>query len=487
MHHVRKLVWVFVFVAMNGMSHAQEFPIAVGNDDTFGGGGAFDGTNFLCAILGDNQSIYNITAQFLSASGSIVGPRISLGRAGSNPMVAFDGTNYLFVWTDIFPRLAGGDTNGIGNLYGQFISPSGNLVGTMFTFVTGANIKFGQGRGGITFNDTTYLLTYCKGGNHTDYLYGQRVSRSGNLIGGPIQISGSYARETAIAFDGTNYLVAWCKVEHPSVDKDIYGQFVSKSGTLVGSNFLIDGGQYASDNPVTLTFDGSRYLVAFHEQAADVSERWNIFARFVSTSGAIAQRFMVCDSTKNPTYAAAAFDGTEYLITWMEFGGQPRVRGRFFTASGTPVDTAFTAFGMTGGKYPVGGVGGFVNGRYILSATRLDTARANGDVYGLFLQPRSTGVDDNMNAIPAEFALKQNFPNPFNPSTIIRYTLPQSSTVSLSVYNTLSQQVAQLVYAQQEAGYHDVVFNSEGLASGIYFYRLQANDFVATKKLILLR
>jgi photosystem II stability/assembly factor-like uncharacterized protein len=88
---------------------------------------------------------------------------------------------------------------------------------------------------------------------------------------------------------------------------------------------------------------------------------------------------------------------------------------------------------------------------------------------------------------PTAITLSQNYPNPFNPSTTIRYVLPHSSQVTLSVYNTLGQQVAQLVNEQQQAGYHDAVFRGEGLASGVYFYRIQAGDFSTTKKLMLVK
>jgi hypothetical protein len=83
--------------------------------------------------------------------------------------------------------------------------------------------------------------------------------------------------------------------------------------------------------------------------------------------------------------------------------------------------------------------------------------------------------------------LSQNYPNPFNPSTSIRYAVPQSSFVTLTIYNTLGQRVAKLVNEQQQAGYHDVVFRGEGCASGVYFYRLQAGTFSQTRKLVLTR
>ena len=83
--------------------------------------------------------------------------------------------------------------------------------------------------------------------------------------------------------------------------------------------------------------------------------------------------------------------------------------------------------------------------------------------------------------------LSQNYPNPFNPSTTIRYGLPSRSHVTLSIFNTLGQQVATLVEGEMEAGYHEVQFDASGLASGVYLYRLQAGDFVQTKRLLLLK
>ena len=95
-------------------------------------------------------------------------------------------------------------------------------------------------------------------------------------------------------------------------------------------------------------------------------------------------------------------------------------------------------------------------------------------------QPQST-------AIPKSFVLNQNYPNPFNPSTTISFSVPQGSKVSLKIYNILGQEVANLVDDYRQAGEYSVQFNASKLASGVYFYRLQANDFAQTKKLLLLK
>jgi hypothetical protein len=89
--------------------------------------------------------------------------------------------------------------------------------------------------------------------------------------------------------------------------------------------------------------------------------------------------------------------------------------------------------------------------------------------------------------VPRTFELSQNYPNPFNPSTVISYQLPVVSEVSLKVYDLLGREVATLVNQRQEAGRYQVVFDASRLASGVYFYRLQAGAFVETRKMMVVR
>jgi hypothetical protein len=89
--------------------------------------------------------------------------------------------------------------------------------------------------------------------------------------------------------------------------------------------------------------------------------------------------------------------------------------------------------------------------------------------------------------IPAEFALKQNFPNPFNPGTTIAYELPGPADVRLSVYDMLGREVSLLVNERLEAGRHEVRLDAAGLSSGVYLYRMRAGDFVQTRKCVVLK
>ncbi len=111
----------------------------------------------------------------------------------------------------------------------------------------------------------------------------------------------------------------------------------------------------------------------------------------------------------------------------------------------------------------------------------------DGAVWRRPLTDLATAVRVRRVSLPGHFSLLQNYPNPFNPSTTIRYALPHRSHVTLTVFNTLGQQVATLVNDEVEAGHHEVTFDASGLASGVYFYRLQAGSFVETKKLLFVR
>jgi hypothetical protein len=88
---------------------------------------------------------------------------------------------------------------------------------------------------------------------------------------------------------------------------------------------------------------------------------------------------------------------------------------------------------------------------------------------------------------PFDFRLSQNYPNPFNPATVISYSVPTEGIVSLKVYNLVGQQVAELVNANQNAGAYNVEFNAQNLSSGVYYYKLETNGFVDTKKMILVK
>ena len=124
----------------------------------------------------------------------------------------------------------------------------------------------------------------------------------------------------------------------------------------------------------------------------------------------------------------------------------------------------------------------------VASIFTADDAWHNPSVFGNVPLVYIVGIDgDDNHAQPREFALHQNFPNPFNPSTSIRYELPRSSEIEILVYNTLGQEVTSLYQGMQTAGNHELLFTPRGLSSGIYFVILRVGKEQLKQKILLIK
>lgn len=186
--------------------------------------------------------------------------------------------------------------------------------------------------------------------------------------------------------------------------------------------------------------------------------------------------------------------------------------GRVRTKDGTGVDGAIVYAAVSSGAIPVNftvtgsdgsyNLDGLTQDDFILFADKPDyvptgntSATINYSTGGTTTVPDLTfdGVTTTepgsgaASTVPAKLALYQNYPNPFNPSTHIQYDLPHDARVVLRVFNVIGQEVAVLSNENQTAGSHSIEFNASQLPSGIYFYRLQADNTVLTKKMILMK
>jgi len=163
------------------------------------------------------------------------------------------------------------------------------------------------------------------------------------------------------------------------------------------------------------------------------------------------------------------------------------------------IDTATVAGIRTMVKLFAGGGGIFYRLAYGLGLTQIDTmvfqcttwdsrsddlcyARIGGREYGTIV-----GVSNQPEIIPGSFTIEQNYPNPFNPTTTIKYELPKAAHVILTVFDILGREVSVLVNDRRSAGVYEIKFDGSNLASGVYFYRLQAEDFIQSKRLLILK
>jgi hypothetical protein len=150
-----------------------------------------------------------------------------------------------------------------------------------------------------------------------------------------------------------------------------------------------------------------------------------------------------------------------------------------------PVDLSYSETDLVGTDgLPIGDLNWFPEDKATFEAN-------HAEYYGALVDAWNNGtlVDAirELGGAPTGFKLSQNFPNPFNPSTTIRFTLPQAGNVSLKVYNALGQEVATLVNGHQTAQNYEVTFDASNLASGVYIYTLRTDNFSQSKKMLLVK
>ena len=124
---------------------------------------------------------------------------------------------------------------------------------------------------------------------------------------------------------------------------------------------------------------------------------------------------------------------------------------------------------------------------FAVSGTNLFAGTYGGDVWRRPLSEMITSVERLSTDVPTHFSLDQNYPNPFNPSTTIKYQIPRSGLVNLKVYDILGKEVSTFVNENKIRGLFEVNFDASKLANGIYIYQLKINDFVSSKKMLLLK
>ena len=360
-----------------------EFPIANNRDTAtqyyseIAASAAYDGTNYLVGIEEDvrlkshcTNATSTASAQFVSStSGKSIGPRIPVGATGGTPQVAFDGTNYLMVWQELENPTYSTQING------RFIATNGTFVGSQITVGTGNDMRLGSSINCFLFDGTNYFVVWqdnsTAGNADTSEVFGQFISPSGALLGSPIQISTAPAVNPTLAFDGTNILVAWVdgrnqsacytdsdKVQH-CYESDIYGQFVTSSsagspGALLNGNFPINTSSLPRNNPITAAFDGTNYLITFTEETTlqnacpSTGCKWNAYGQFVTTAPGAPTGSKITISNTAPSHfpAGAVWVGNQYLATWTEHFGTPAsvIKGRYFDGSGNPLGPGFILF-----------------------------------------------------------------------------------------------------------------------------------------------
>ncbi len=370
-------------------------------DDQIGASVAFDGTNYLIVWTDFRYSWQNtiwgadIYGARVSTAGLILdlaGIAISTSAYWQQyPSVAFDGSNYLVVWQE---------SRADYDIFGARVSPSGILLDTSgFAISTAAD---NQWHPAVAFDGTNYLVTWDDMRSGVNDIYGTRVDTSGTVLdsmGITISRAQNIQRHPSVTFDGSNCLVVWEDARSGSFD--IFGARVDTSGIVLDSaGIAISAAQNGQYYP-SVSFDGTHYFVAWEDLRNNSYS--DIYAARVDTSGIVLDSAGIAISTTtwNKSMPSIAFDGTNYLIAWTDnrawpsdiYGSRVTSEGIVLDSSGIVISSAverqlFSSIGYDGSNYFVAWHD-FRNNPPDIYGTRMDTSGTVLDTSGIIVSTQA--------------------------------------------------------------------------------------------------
>jgi hypothetical protein len=334
-------------------------------------------------------------------------------------------------------------------------------------------------------------------------IYAQRYDNAGTALGANFYVNSDFGKHPQyfpdVAMDASHgFVITWDDGRNAYTTwRDIYAQRYDASGLVLDTNFRVnDDAGSASQHLPAVAMDGSgRFVIAWVDERNGGSD---IYAqRFTSSGTAQGPNFKVNDDAGPALQWApdiAMESSGNFVITWYdERGGNADVFAQKYGSDGEP----------TGGNYlvPHAAYASLLqespavaaNGSNICYAWT-DNRRAKGlDIFAKLADWEWSDVEEEHQVnLPSSFQLSQNFPNPFNPTTRIAFSLPRSLNVRLEVFNLLGQKVKTLIDQHFSAGQHSVEWDGtddsgDEVASGVYFYRIRAGDFSDARKMLILK
>lgn len=449
----------------------------------------------------------NIYAQRVNADGQVLwatnGVAVKTGSAYTTQITTDGAGGAIIAWRDDRISMDASD------VYAQRVDSSGNIVWTPSTGVgiaTAASVQYPSCMVSDDSAGAIIVWTHVRA-DATTNLFAQRVNDAGNKMWATAGIAianlaTSSAAPTAQSDRQGGVFIIWNDSRGPSYNRKIYGQHLDKSGV---NQWATNGNRLTSEiqdlyGAADFIMDGSYGLIFSYSLSISYYDQ-TIFAQRISSSGTVLWDTLglpICSrkwGRSMPEMINDASGGA--IMTWHDdrtsdaanypeylndiYAQRVDTTGNLLWATnGVPVSTATN--GQTFPKIiPIDGGGAIITwtdyrggANYDIYAQRLN---ANGTI---------TGVRTYV-SMPDKSELYQNYPNPFNPSATIQFDIPKASFVTLKVYDVLGQELATLVDQKREAGRYEVQLNAANLSSGIYFYRLQSNDYIQTKKFIVVK
>ena len=444
---------------------------------------AFGDSNYLIAWEDYRGDPYpDIFGSRINQTGIIldsIGFPIATGTGSlRSPSVAYDGTNYLVVWSD-------------GDIYGARITQNGTVLDTLAIPISTASGE--QVAPSVVFDDTNYLVVWQdQRSSYYDDIYGARVDQSCNVLdpaGIAISTVFDYQGSPSVAFDGTNYLVVW--QDYRSDNWDIYGTRVSQNGVVLDpSGIEIATAAYYEESPA-VAFDGTNYMIAWMYWQPPYDP--DIYGTRVSQAGVVIDPagFAICTASNIQMQPSIVFDGTVYFVLW-----QDKRSGTYYDIYGAEV----SQWGYTISTFLVSNQ----------SRNQISPALAHGQ--GEQLLMTYSGWTDSINNHPANtmriwgkfypfIGVEENmeqkmqvnrygfkvFPNPICKECNLKYNLSQRMHVNVSLFDVTGRLMSEIVNEDQKAEIYRKVFDMTDFPQGVYFIRLNTHNHSETKKIIFIK
>ena len=442
----------------------------------------------------------DVTLQLVSSAGSLTGSSIrvndDIGSAiQKNPRAATSTSSLIWtVWED--SRTSGGLLG--QNIFTQRFDGSGNRQGVNILVNSDATAKAksdpdidaaGNGRAAVVWVDER---------DNSKQIYVQGYAANGAAIGSNTKVSAlPTASENLEPHVGVrndeSFVVAWLAIIG---DKQVaYFQRYSGSNTPLGSAQMLQVDTsivQILDVDICVHRTNGRFVLATIERENGAT---NVKMYVFDQSGnALTSGAVVSDNPGSYSDVRISRDANDAVgIVWTATSGASK-RGRIqvMRDDGFALGSNQLISSSSANRVEMSPSVVLIGGYAYAAWSDSRNTNAGFDIYLNSSQYTSTDVADDFDPLlPASFTMEQNFPNPFNPETTIRYSLEHPAEVNLTIFNILGQQVAELTAGYQTAGDHEVSWNASAnggaVASGVYFYRLTVGESSVTKKMTLLK
>ena len=437
-----------------------------------------------------NDDIY---AQLYKANGDTIGGNFLVDDGGNsqyNPRIASNANGFVVTWYDY--------RNGNADIYAQLYKANGDTVGGNFLVDDGGGSQYDPS---VAMADSGFVITWHDDRNGDWDIYAQLFNANGDTLGGNFLVNDNasgnnqYYPSVALSPDGHNMVIGWEDYRNDPnenlaqimaqkyVDGVAAGGNVVVNGSTISNRYFWGGKRIASTNQrILFSWDDNRRMKGYDIYAKLTD--WDL-QHIEAEPPVISYVDSLGDDAIAPygPYTIKAVVSDNQLLSHVKLLYQ--ING----GTADTLDMSFVSADTFEAVIPAQVLGAYdtVSVDYWVIARDSSWNTAASSVYG-FKALELTGVAGQpATIIPGSFALNNAYPNPSRGQTTFKYQLPRESRVSLAVYNVVGQAVKKFDQGAQPVGYHQINWSDNTLPNGVYFYRLTAGNFSATKKLLIVR